>query len=223
MSKTQKLFRYLWRINAVIILLAAGAVAAAVGVLVLDELGRKAQRYREPEEIPIATSARNARLSLARATLVPGTKTLRAELQANSEGGKFSSGYGTETRNILFIEPGEKAGRWLLPDNEHVLTDTTNVTEEKSGDTKRLIATTALIKPAQESPGEVNNKLVVFDPTGRKIVEVANNVKDIHFTSFTDGELTVLYERDRKLFRAAFDPGTLAKLREQEIEIPQLK
>ncbi|MCI0351722.1 MAG: hypothetical protein L0Z53_20065, partial [Acidobacteriales bacterium] len=67
MSKTQKLFRYVWRINAVIILLAAGAVAVAVGVLVLDELGRKAQRYREAEEIPIATSARNARLSLARA------------------------------------------------------------------------------------------------------------------------------------------------------------
>ncbi|MCI0348035.1 MAG: hypothetical protein L0Z53_01295, partial [Acidobacteriales bacterium] len=153
----------------------------------------------------------------------PGTKILRAELQANSDSGKFSSGYGMETRNILFIELGEKAGRWLLPDNEHVITDTSDLTEEKPGDAKRLIATSALIGPAQERPGEINNKLVVFDPTGRKIVEVANNVKDIHFTSLRDGELTILYERDRKLFRAAFDPRTLAKLREQELEIPQLK
>jgi len=37
------------------------------------------------------------------------------------------------------------------------------------------------------------------------------------------GELIILYERDRRLVLATFDPGSLAKHREQEIDVPQLK
>ena len=66
-------------------------------------------------------------------------------------------------------------------------------------------------------------KLLLFDPSGKKVVEVANDVRVIHLTSLSGGELTILYERNRRLVLAAFDPGSLAKRGEQEIDIPQLK
>jgi hypothetical protein len=52
------------------------------------------------------------------------------------------------------------------------------------------------------------------------VVELANNVEEIHITSTAGNELTILFERDNRLVLAAFDARTLAKLREQEIEVP---
>ena len=66
-------------------------------------------------------------------------------------------------------------------------------------------------------------KLLLFAPPGKKVVEVANNVREMHLASLSGGELTILYERDRRLVLAAFDPESLAKRREQEIDVPQTK
>ncbi len=48
-------------------------------------------------------------------------------------------------------------------------------------------------------------------------------MREIHLASLSGGELIILYERDRRLVLATFDPGSLAKRREQEIDVPQLK
>ena len=69
----------------------------------------------------------------------------------------------------------------------------------------------------------MSGKLLLFDPSGRTIVEVANNVRNIHPTSLSGGDLTILYERNRRMVLAAFDPGSLAKRGEQEIDVPQPK
>lgn len=47
MSKSQKFFRYLWRVNAVLILVAAGAVTLGVGGLLVAQFGT---RSAKPEE-----------------------------------------------------------------------------------------------------------------------------------------------------------------------------
>jgi hypothetical protein len=48
-------------------------------------------------------------------------------------------------------------------------------------------------------------------------------VRTIQVASIKAGELSILYERDKRLFLNVFDPQSMAKLREQEIEVPQLK
>jgi hypothetical protein len=72
MSKSQKLFRYLWRINAVLILFAAGAITFGVGALLIGEFGGRTARSREAEAgIPVAAAAdTSAHLSLGRASVV---------------------------------------------------------------------------------------------------------------------------------------------------------
>jgi len=153
MMKSQKFFRYLWRINAVLILVAAGAVTFGVGALLVEEFGARAARSREAEAgIPVVAAGPNARLSLGRASVVAGTDVLRADLSLNRGGEGFSSGGYTETRNILFIEPGQKAARWLLPDNDYVIGQSSDVTDETDRNARRMIASAVLVKPTAGSP-----------------------------------------------------------------------
>lgn len=225
MRRSQKLFRYLWRINAVLILFAAGAITIGVGALMVEEFGARTTRNHEAEVgIPLAAAAdSNAHLSLGRTSVVAGTNVMRADLSLNRGGAGFSSGGYTETRNILFIEPGQKVARWLLPDNDHIIRDSSDITEDIDGKAKRMIATAVLVKPTIGLPETDAGRLLLFDAPGRKIVEVASNVREIHLTSLSGGELTILFERNRRLVLATFDPGSLAKRGEQEIDVPQTK
>ena len=47
--------------------------------------------------------------------------------------------------------------------------------------------------------------------------------RTMHAATLTQGDLTVLFERDRRLFLVSFDPESLVKRREQQMEVPQLK
>jgi hypothetical protein len=226
MRKSQEFFRYIWRVNALLILLAAGAVTLGVGGLLVQEFGFKAARNREAEAgIAVAGSDTKSDLVLSRASIVAGTQVMRAELQRYPGEVKFSSGsgYNSETRNILFIEPDQKTAHWLLPDNDHVVLDSSDITEQKDSNKNRVVVTAVLVKPVTTSPESATGKLLLFDPPGTKIVEVADHVRTIQVASIEGGELRVLYEREKRLFLDVFDSHSIAKLREQEIEVPQLK
>jgi hypothetical protein len=215
MKKSQKLFRYLWRINAILILIAASAVTFGVTAIVVGEFWGRTARNREAEAgIPVAAADSNTHLLLGRASVVIGTDVMRADLTLSRGGAGFSSGGGyVETRNVLFIEPGQKEARWLLPDNDHVISESSDITDRIDANTKRMIATAVLVKPATGSPETAPGRLLLFDATGKKVVEVASNARDVHLASLSGGELSILYERDRRLVLAAFDPGSLATFR----------
>jgi hypothetical protein len=224
MRKSQKFFRYIWRINSVLIFLAAGAVTLGVGGLLVQEFEFKAARNREAEAgIAVAGSNTKSDLVLSRASIVEGTQVMRAELQRSPGQVKFSSGYSSENRNILFIEPGQKAAHWLLPDNDHIVVDSSDMADQKESNEKRVVVTAVLVKSATQSTERAVGRLLLFDPPGKRIVEVADNVRTIQVASIKGGELSILYERDKRLFLDVFDPQSIAKLREQEIEVPQPK
>ena len=145
---------------------------------------------------------------------------MRADLSLDRGGKGFSSGGSSETRNILFIEPDQKEAHWLLPDNDHIVSDSSDINEGTDRGSKRLIATAVLVKSTTGSPETAGGRLLLFDASGRKIVEVASAVRELHLTSLTGGELIMLFERNRRLVVAAFDPGSLTKRREQEIAVP---
>lgn len=225
MNRVQRFFRYVWRINAVLILVAAGTITLLVGWYLVQEFSTRAQRSRDEEVgVPVEHANGKLQLSLTRATTVEGTKVMRAQLVRNGEGAKFgSSGDTTEIRNILFIEPGETSARWLLPDNDHVIDESLDAAEEKDTSARQNIATAVLVKPLADGREADTGRLLLFDLPGKKIVEVANGVQEIQVASVTGNELTILYKRDRRLVLAVFDRATFAKQREQQIDVPQLK
>lgn len=162
---------------------------------------------------------------LGQASLVPGSQVMRAQLLLYRAEGNFSSssGYG-EIRNILFIEPGDVAARWLLQDNNHVISESPDLmASEDDPKAKRTLATAVLVKPTSNDPEVSAGRLLLFDPPGRKVMEIANGVRKLHVASYTTGEITLLYERDRRLVLVQVDPTSFTKRKEQEVDVPQLK
>ena|SRR5690349_11549646 len=221
--KAQKFFRHLWRIDAILILLAAGVITFGIGALLISEFGgRTAMRRNAEAGVRVAAEPR-ADLLLGHAEAIHGTSVLRADLTVSREGAKFSSGGYSETRNILFINPAQKAAYWLLPDNDHIIEERSDVKDEKDPTRERILATAVIVKPNNTQSESATGRLLVFDASGKNVVEVATEVRDLHIATLNDGDLTLLYERGRHLMSAAFDPVSLARRREQEIDVPQLK
>jgi len=223
-ATSQEFFSRLWRVNAVLILVAAGAITFGVAALFVGEFNaRKAQTREAAAGIPVAAAADStAPLTLGRSSLVPGTNVIRTELLLDRGGKGFSSGSYGEPRNMLFIEPSQTMGRWLLPDNDHTLTEISDVTDGTDGandSAKRVIATVVLVKSTTDSPETSTGRLLLFNPSARTMVEVANSVRRLQLASLSGGDLTILFERNRQLVLAAFDPESLAKRREHAIDV----
>jgi hypothetical protein len=221
-----KSFRDLWRTNAFLVTFAVVAIAILVGYFVLADFGWKSARDREADAgVQIAPADSKDKLTLGTAEVVAGSAVLRADLFVSRDGGFSSSGSGgySETRNVLFIDPADKAAHWLLPDNDHVVVSTLDIEDEKDPNAKRVIATAFFVKPLSEKSEATSGRLILADSAGSKVVEVSNDVKDVQVAALNAGEVILLFERNRRLVSTAFDPNSLAKKREQEIDIPQLK
>jgi hypothetical protein len=96
------------------------------------------------------------------------------------------------------------------------------VEHEEPPGTSRTVATLALVKEPGPAPEAAKGRLLLFDPSGRKIVEVADGVRTMHAATLSGGDVTVLFERDRRLFLVTFAPESLAKRHEQQLDVPQL-
>ena len=225
MTRWQRVFRYVWRVNAVLILVAAGAVTFGVGALLIDQLGARSARFRESESGPLVeAAASDPRLFLGQAAVVAGSRFMRAELMLHREGGGFSSGGYAETRNVLLIDPDEKEARWLLADDDHVVAESHDVlTGEGDAKPQRTVATVVLVKKVGGDLQTEMGRLLLFGPSGKNVVEVSEGVRALHVATLSDQQVTVLYERDRQLVAAAFDADSLARQREQIIGIPPFK
>lgn len=221
--RAQKFFRYLWRIDALLILIAMGAITFAVCALIFQEFsGRAALRRNAATGIPVAAEPR-VDLVLGHAEAIPGTAVLRADLTVRAEGKGFSSGGYYETRNIIFIDPTQKIAHWLLPDSDHVISERFDVKDHQEPERQKIVATAALIKARDGQTELVSGRLLLFDLTGKNVVEVANDVRDLHLATLNGNELSLLYERNRRLVSAIFDSSSFSKKKEQEIDVPQLK
>ena len=179
-------------------------------------------RHRAPTGVEVAPESKED-LNLTQVEVVPGSTVLRAELYApGGENKGFSSGGGSQTRNLLFIDPSQNTAHWLLPDNQHVIVEKSDVTDEKDQITKRLIGTIVLVKSRNEDDPATGDLLLV-DADAKRTTEIARDVSSLHLATLDRNELIVVYERAGHFVVSAFEPGSLAKKREQNVEIPALK
>jgi len=221
--KAQRFFRYIWRIDAVLILVAAGIAVVGVVSVLIEEIAIRTHNRHNAQTAVQVVAGPHTDLTLGQAESVPGSPVLRANLTSRGEEGKFSSGGYSETRNILFIDPDQKNARWLLPDNQHVIEQRSDLKDVEGDSKERLIATALLIAIPNSKSQPEPARLVLFDASGKNLVEVANDVNNLQLATLSGNEIVLLYERNRHIVRATFDSSSLSKRREQEIEVPQLK
>src|SRR4029434_7136706 len=105
------------------------------------------------------------------------------------------------------------SARWLLPDDNHVVTEHSDVeTRDQNREARRVVGTFALIQGAAPDLDASGGTLLLFDPTGRTVHQVSVGVRDLQAAILDqDAMLTVLFERDRKYVLAVFDPASLEK------------
>ena len=221
MSNSRNFFLNLWRTSSVRVPVIMAAIALCITALLTSELGCQKAQIRDAQAgIPVPAAAdSNAPLTLGRASLVEGTNVIRADLFLDRGGEVLSSKAYNEPRNILFIEAGQKEGHWLLPDNNHTVTGRSDISDNADDGVKRVVGTVVLVKPTTDSSEIRRGRLLLFNPSGTTVIEVANDVREIKLAALSGGDLTILFERDRHLVLAAFDPASLAKCWEQEVKI----
>jgi hypothetical protein len=226
-SKTQRFFRYVWRANAVLILLGTAAICVSVGSFLLSELLRSTSRHQDVSAAPPVVGPESGeQLFLGQLAQVEGTDTLRGELLASGSGsGLGSSGYGSATRNVLFLDVQSKAARWLLQDSRHVISQSIDVRADvRESNEGRRIAEVILVKAVDRDASGDEGTLLLLDPTGRTVTTIAADVRAVNHAQLSiDGQINVLYERNRKYVLAKFDPTSLERQSEDELDVPQLK
>jgi hypothetical protein len=224
--RTYKLFRYLWRTNAVLIFLATGGVCMLGGGLLLSEAACNAHRRKVAEAAPAVAADPRDHLYLGPMSRIEGSDVLRAELLApRQEAGLSSGGYGTETRNIMFLDARTNEARWLLPDASRIITDETVVWagEERSRD-RRQIAVVLLAKPKGVDREVDVGTLLILEPQGRTIRTVAEGVRTLSHASLADDhDILIVYERGRRYVRSIIDAASFATRSEGEVSVPELK
>jgi hypothetical protein len=137
----------LWRRPWAVVFYGAAAFASLFALAARD-CRQAAERQRAAQvPPPVPPSKGGTPLEFGRASLSPGTAVMRIDLIRRGSGYEYSSGSYGEVRNILFLDPGAKAGRWLLPDADHVIAECLDIAKEEPPEVQRPLAVVALVKP----------------------------------------------------------------------------
>lgn len=201
----------------------SGMRPAIVGICLL--LGA-CSPSRQAELAPRVEGAKpEDKLGWGATTEIPGTPVMRIDLVEGMGKGFSSGGYGGTIRNVLFLDPADKAGRWLLPDSQHFFAESLPFAVEQEDQRRsRTLGTAALVMSVGERDESSTGRLLVFDSVGQTVEWLADGVRRLNAASVAaSGEWVVLYERNQKFSIAIVDGKTLKTIREQVFEIPVLK
>jgi hypothetical protein len=214
--KTARLFRVVWRINAVL-LLAAGVLAlGAVLVALVASLSWGAHREAEP---PLAVAEQGERLFLGSAQVVGGTPFVLLPLESRRYAKGFSSG-GDEhtTRNLLFHDTRSGESRWLRPDHRTEILDFTllqgsggarprwNREAAPTEDPVRWIRYELATPGPGGGGGEAPRQLAVSGPGGEQLTVVLEGVDEVlGYTPAQEGRLVVFYRQGADYFAGEVD------------------
>ncbi len=226
--RASRFFRYVWRINGVVILLFVGTLAIVVSASFLSDLARNLTRQKTPTAAqPVAQEGSEAPLKLGAPRAVAGTRILRAELVRTRPQSSYGSGSEhSETHNILFIDPLTGASSWLLKSHKNVVAYTEDISPfaDDSRGERPPLATLALVKPASADEELGTGELFLFDAAGAQVASIGNKVRRVHATlAVSPAEFVVVFERDGKYHLARFDSATRRKLGEAEIKVPAIR
>lgn len=198
--------------------LLAVLVGIGIGTAVV-RVKKEPSRASESLEVQVANDDPSSRFQLSEMTLVAETGVVRANLIVGDEEGYSLKG-NYQIRNLFFMDPGQSAGRWLLQDHQHALI-TKEISLNESKGQQETVAIAALVKKRNQVNG--NGRLMLLDPSGRKVTTVADDVRRIRLATAREHEITLVYERNGKLVRSTFDQASIERHTNSEIEIPRLQ
>ena len=196
-----KLFRYIWRLNSIVILLACAAgltFAVFALVMILDQWMNR-PKFGVPMNIPDASQLEDD-VRLAYFGRIDGTSYVRAELAVYEDRHALSSSGGwREVRNHLFYNLETGDSHWLLPDHKRVILDTQRLQEVPGPPFAGPILGFIYLVVGDDTNGDgtLSEKdggdLAISDPTGTEYALLAHDVNDINDVISLDSDTAVIF------------------------------
>jgi hypothetical protein len=224
---TQRLFKNVWRINAIIIF-AAGLLAIAVLVFAAYEISKDIFREREVRAVVNTNDSAiiQESLALGQATEVHGHPWLLAPIESDQ---KYDQSYYSKAavavRNYVFIS-GEGNSRWLFPHNRFLISEESQLRNGEYIDEK--IPTLAVSFLVRQSDTNNDNRITGTDlgvlvftrPDGSQAKEAIHEIKRVISQRVRGENILVLYESTKEVYAATVSLKDFEIIRREPIVFP---
>lgn len=220
----ERFFVTINRINSVIFLV----VLLATGGMVLWLLGTQLSSSRD-RAITVASPEGRGNgatpLRLGSLEHISGSDTDMLSLTSSKEDGKFSSGgYGSDARNILFLNGEAMKPHWLFANHNNLILRNTQLKQSSSDDEKGPALALYFEYIAKDSNGD--GKLSSLDtstvaltlPDGSGFTDILHDVDRVFsFETAGDKQLSILYQKGKSIRHARVSIATMQPTSDQEV------
>ena len=226
-TRKARLFRFVWRANALIILAAGACALVLVGVLVATQLKWMFRERHVDAVVNTDTSQRiDESLSLGRATRISGQPWMMVGLSSEQAYDQGSYSKSAEAvRNYAFVSPGEPT-RWLYDHNRFLVLDVTQLpgTSYQDNDEPTALISFLVVEEDTDHNGRLTTQddavLVFTRPDGSGRATVLRGIKG-HVSQEKIGEqVLAVYNGADGYASAAFSVQDFSKVREEKIVLP---
>jgi hypothetical protein len=225
--KRARLFRGIWRANAIIILV-AGVLSLIILTFAAVYILKETLREREVTAVVTKDTERHVRESMAlgSAVQIAGHPWLLVPLESDQ---KYDQDYFSKSavaaRNYGFISEAA-AVRWLYPHNRFLIVDATQLAGAEGSREERateLISFEVVQKDSNKderlTPSDLS-ALVFTKPDGTGSTVVLENVRRIVSQELISGEILVVYEDNDGYANATFSLKDYSRVKYERLALP---
>ncbi|MBC7795369.1 MAG: hypothetical protein H7Z37_00690 [Pyrinomonadaceae bacterium] len=215
---TTKLFRLIWRINAVIVLavgiVVTGFMIAGLAVFVKEQLrtsNNNTIKVRTDENAIVKTELKYGKFSK-----VAGANYMVASIQAKQDYSNYGIANSKEQTNVafsncVFVNLADDSTGFLLPHNDSLIVYHEAVTKESKTLTNddeiapTLLFSYRIVKNDTNNDGRLNlddKKTIAFsDISGANLTDIITNVDEVLNTErLNDNTMIYIYRANEKIF-----------------------
>jgi hypothetical protein len=229
-NDTNPFFRFVWRLNA-LILLGTAIIVSLIGLYALYELSKEYFEPRRNEAValtpgqPDVPQVRATRTEFSQADILPGGAHALLMLHQEQDVDRgFSSGGKTlgAIRNLILLDLGSGAATNLMPDDQGVVLNV-----ERFPKTNGLVATpvAGLVALVATKDSNADGRLSQDDeaalmawPIGGKPRLVMDGITQLNASASLDGRIRLLVQLEGGMNRIDLDPISFETLGNQPMK-----
>ncbi|HET6552869.1 MAG TPA: hypothetical protein VFG49_04955 [Dyella sp.] len=210
-NRTERFFRWVWRVNGLLLLAALAGAAIGLLTLVLNE------SHGTPRKSTATADAPAGALHLGVFEPVEGTTLFTASLLDGyqSYSGSGSGGDEPASRNTLIYDAADGSKHWLLPDHTATLCNIDQLSKSDSSSAPPLAWTWT----ARDSQGRYH--ISMADQAGRQ-AQVLLDADDCYDHAYAqDGHAVIFFSQQGRPVVSVVDIATRQVLRTDALPEPQ--
>lgn len=195
-----RIFNVIWRINAILILIAGLCIVALLGYAVYE---RYKERWHRESTVNVASGVQiDARWRLGSFERIAETDYLITPVYSDQSysGRLAASKEATAVRNYLFVNAADKSSRWLIPTNDYLFLNETKLyfpNDERADETSVKWREYEVVKSDTNHDGQLTyndrRTAAVSDMIGTGYAEVIADIDQIFGAEMRDANTQLIF------------------------------